>query len=344
MKHISRRILTWKFYFYELLLPSLGSLAPARADAIVRTMGWASTYLRPGRRARLKAAMARAAAILGTRGAAEAGWTALAETAARFTARDYPLDGVGDDDALARFEVIGFEAVREALDRGRGAILVGSHLGAHIAGMHWLFRRGLPVRALVQRPKHVSRELNRRFDASAAPYAQSEFFLKRDLTTAAAVERMMQARSALRDGLAVYLNGDIVWEGSNTRTCRLLGRDHEFLAVWAELACLTRAPVFFIFCRHLPAGRFALEFRALAPESLSRPEHALAAYLAEVEAQVAVDPSEAVAYLTWPCYTEAPEAGDADPPRRDAGDPSPPRPQALRAADAATLARSSARR
>ncbi|KAJ3061143.1 hypothetical protein HK102_009221, partial [Quaeritorhiza haematococci] len=63
------------------------------------------------------AAMARVASLLGTRGAAEAGWTALAETAARFTARDYPLAGVGDDDALARFEVLGFEAVREALVR-----------------------------------------------------------------------------------------------------------------------------------------------------------------------------------------------------------------------------------
>ncbi|WP_068420311.1 lysophospholipid acyltransferase family protein [Planctomyces sp. SH-PL62] len=312
VKHISRRIFTWKFYFYELLLPSLGALAPARADAIVRAMGRASTIFRPGRRALLKAAMARAGSLTGR----EADWTALAESAARFTARDYPLDGVDDSEALARFDVVGFEAVREALDQSRGAILVGSHFGAHIAGMHWLFRRGLPVRALVQRPKHVSRVLNRRFDADDVPYPQIEFFLKRDLTTAAAVERMMQARSALRDGMAIYLNGDIVWEGSNTRTCRLLGRDHEFLAVWAELACLTRAPVFFAFCRHLRGGRFGLEFKALDLAE-RHPELALAAYLAEVEAQVAADPSEAVAYLTWPCYTDAPEAAATASPRVD---------------------------
>ncbi|MDG3006016.1 LpxL/LpxP family acyltransferase [Paludisphaera mucosa] len=308
MKHVARRIFTWKFYFYELLLPGLGAMGPARADAIVRTAGWASTYLRPGRRARLKAAMDRVNTLLKREGDDKAGWTALAESAARFTARDYPLDGTSDAEALARFDVVGFEAVQEVLGRGRGAILVGSHLGAHVAGMHWLYRRGLPIRALVQRPKHVSHDLDRRFDAAAAPYPQGEFFLKRHLTPAAAIERMMQARSALRDGLALYLNGDIVWDGSNTRTCRLLGRDHEFLAVWAELACLTRAPVFFVFCRHLPAGRFAIEFKRLAPTTPSKPEQALAAYLAEVEAQVAVDPSEAVAYLTWPCYTDAPEA------------------------------------
>ncbi|OJW23013.1 MAG: hypothetical protein BGO49_28175 [Planctomycetales bacterium 71-10] len=316
MKSIARRMFTWKFYFYELLLPGLGAMPPARADAIVRSAGWASTYLRPGRRARLKAAMDRVDTLL-KRDGGKSGWRALAESAARFTARDYPLDGATDAEALARFDVAGFDAVQEALAKGRGAILVGSHLGAHVAGMHWLFRRGLPIRALVQRPKHVSRELDRRFDAASATYPQAEFFLKRDLAPAAAVERMMQARAALRDGHALYLNGDIVWDGSNTRTCRLLGREHEFLAVWAELACLTRAPVFFAFCRHLDAGRFAIEFRPLDPATPSRPERLLAAYLAEVESQVAVDPSEAVAYLTWPCYTDAPEAAvaHASPPR-----------------------------
>ncbi|WP_165066244.1 lysophospholipid acyltransferase family protein [Paludisphaera rhizosphaerae] len=311
MKHLARRIFTWKFYFYELLLPGLGAIRPERADAIVRSAGWGSTYLRPGRRSRLKTAMDRVNTLLKRSDADRADWRALAESAARFTARDYPLDGVGDAEALARFDVSGFDDVQEALGKGRGVILVGSHMGAHIAGMHWLFRRGLPIRALVQRPKHVSRELNRRFDEAVSPYPQSEFFLRRGLPATAAVERMMQARSALRDGLALYLNGDIVWEGSNTRTCRLLGRDHEFLAVWAELACLTRAPVFFVFCRHLDAGRFAIEFKRLDPATPNKPDLLLAAYLAEVEAQVARDPSEAVAYLTWPCYTEAPETAVA---------------------------------
>lgn len=317
MKHLARRIFTWKFYFYELLLPGLGAIRPDRADAIVRAAGWGSTYLRPGRRARLKTAMDRVNTLLKRGGDDRAGWRALAESAARFTARDYPLDGVPDAEALARFDVSGFEAVQEAQARGRGVILVGSHLGAHIAGMHWLFRRGLPIRALVQRPKHVSRELNRRFDAATSPYPQAEFFLRRDLSPAAAVERMMQARSALRDGMALYLNGDIVWEGSNTRTCRLLGRDHAFLAVWAELACLTRAPVFFMFCRHRDAGRFELEFKRLGPETPNKPDLLQAAYLAEVEGQVARDPSEAVAYLTWPCYTEAPETAVARSRRRE---------------------------
>jgi lauroyl/myristoyl acyltransferase len=302
---LSRRIFTWKYHFYELLLPALGRLGPSRFDAVVRTVGTASTYARPGRRARLKAAVSAASSTLGL----DAGrrdaftWTDLAANAARFTARDYAIDVPDDDDVLGRFDVEGFDALRDDLAEGKGIILVGSHLGAHIAGMHWLFRNGLPIRALVQRPKHVSTYLERKFDSTDEPHPQRDFFLRRDLSAAVAVERMMRARAALRDGMIVYLNGDIVWEGSNTRTCRLLGRDHQFLAIWNELAALTRSPVYFVFCTHRPGGRFALEFQRFGRTRPGEQTAALDAYLHSLEAQVAAAPAEAVAYLTWPCYT-----------------------------------------
>ncbi len=303
MTSLSRRIFTWKFYFYDLLLPSLRYLSPARSDAVVCTLGKASTFLRPGRRAKLKAAIRRVNTELKRDEAAPSDWTALAESSARFTARDYALDVRDDAEALGRFDVTGYDEVEKAMAQGRGVILVGSHFGAHIAGLHWLFRSGLPVRALIQRPKHVSADLSRRFDAAVSPYPQAEFFLRRDLSPTAGVGRTLQARSALRDGLAMYLNGDIVWEGANTRTCRLLGRDHPFLTIWTDLAALTRSPVFFVFCKHLPGGRFTLEFKRLDATSHKDADPALAEYLNQVEAHVAADPAEAVAYLTWPCYT-----------------------------------------
>ncbi len=69
---------------------------------------------------------------------------------------------------------------------------------------------------------------------------------------------MLRARAALRDGLAVYLTGDIPWPGPNARPGRLLGQPQRFLSVWADLAVLARAPVFLVFCTHRPGGRFAL--------------------------------------------------------------------------------------
>ena len=74
---------------------------------------------------------------------------------------------------------------------------------------------------------------------------------------------MLRARAALRDGLAIYLYGDIPWHGPNTRPGRLLGHSRRFLAIWTDLAVLTRAPVFLVFCTHLPGGRFALEIEAV---------------------------------------------------------------------------------
>ena len=113
----------------------------------------------------MRAALERAGAALDADWSIETTWPALAANTARFLARDYPLDRQTDEAVLSRFDVRGYERLRATLSEGRGAILVGSHLGAHIAGVHWLFRRGVPLRLLVQRPRHVSSELNRRFDA-----------------------------------------------------------------------------------------------------------------------------------------------------------------------------------
>ena len=215
---------------------------------------------------------------------------------------------------LRRFDVRGYERLSATLADGRGAILVGSHLGAHIAGVHWLFRRGVSVRLLVQRPRHVSRELNRRFDAGGR-HPQAEMFLRRDLSRAVAVERVFRARAALRDGLAIYLNGDIPWTGPNTCAGRLLGRSQRFLAIWTELAVLTSAPVFFVFCTHLPGGRFALEIEAIGHLHAGEEESAVADYLKQLEARIEASPADAVAHLGWPCYV-SPPASAHQPSRR----------------------------
>ena len=189
-----RRILSWKFVFYELLLPALRGLGPARGDAILGFLGWLVMVVRPRRGQKMRAALERASAALDADWSIETTWPALAANTARFLARDYPLDRQTDEDVLSRFDVRGYERLRATLSEGRGAILVGSHLGAHIAGVHWLFRRGVPLRLLVQRPRHMSSELNHRFDAGGI-HPQSEMFLRRDLSPGVAVERIFRARS-----------------------------------------------------------------------------------------------------------------------------------------------------
>jgi lauroyl/myristoyl acyltransferase len=296
-----RRIWSWKFFFYEFLLPALRALGPLVGDTILGYIGWLAISLRPRSKRMIRSSLCRTAAALDADWSIEATWPKLAANMARFLARDYPLDGQSDPEVLARFEVRGYERLQTALADGRGAILVGSHLGAHIAGVHWLFRRGVPLRLLVQRPRHVSRTLDRLFDAGG-PHPQAEMFLRRDLSRAVAVERIFRARSALRDGLAIYLNGDIPWSGPNTCAGTLLGHPQRLLAIWTELAVLTGAPVFLVFCTHRFGGQFALEIEALGRLRPGEEELAVADYLKQLEARIATSPADAVAHLLWPCY------------------------------------------
>jgi len=139
-------------------------------------------------------------------------------------------------------------------------------------------------------------------DSKGDPHPQAEMFLRRDLSPAVAIERVFRARAALRDGLAIYLNGDIPWVGPNTCAGLMLGRTQRFLAIWTELAVLTGAPVFLVFCTHLPGGRFALEIEAIGHLRPGEEDTAVADYLKQLEARIATSPADAVAHLSWPCY------------------------------------------
>jgi phosphatidylinositol dimannoside acyltransferase len=293
-----REILSWKFLFYHALLPTLRRLGPERADAALTGLGRTLTALWPPHHRRLARALAGHERLPID---PDTVVPSLAEGIVRFRARDYLLDTDDDREALARFDVTGAEGFASALATGRGAVLVGSHLGGHIATFHWLYRQGVPLRLMVQRPRHVTPALNRFFDR-AEPEPQSGFFLRRSLEPAACVARVVRARAALRAGKVVYLPGDIPWTGPNTHTGRLLGRAIRVLSVWADLAALTGAPVFHVFCTHVAGGRFALGLEPAGRIAPGEEGAAVARYLARLEAEIAAHPGDAVAHLLWPCY------------------------------------------
>ena len=311
-----RRLFSWKSCFYELFLPALRRLGPARGDRAICAIGRLLARTWPGRRKRLEQALAHAADALAPETRLEALWPELGAGTVRFLVRDYLLDVSGDAGVLERFEVHGHEHLLRALAAGQGAMLVGSHFGAHLAGLHWLLRSGLPICPMVQRPPHISGVLSRLLDARSAQEPEHDLFLRRDLTPAAAVDLLLRARAALRNGRAVYACGDIPWQGPNCRPGCLLGRDYRFLSIWADLAALTRAPAFHVFCSHLPGGRFRLEIEAVGLVHAGEGDHAVADFLGQLEARIANDPAQAVAHLLWPCFN--PSAGPAGQPGRRA--------------------------
>ena len=304
-----RDLFTWKTYFYEGLLPALRRLGPGKADAALGALGRLSAVWPPKRRA-LAAALARARTALGAEWDERAAVPALAAGSLRFVARDYLLDTPDDAAALARFDVSGGECIDEALAAGRGLILVGGHFGGHLAALHWFYRRALPLRVMVQRPKHVSKALGAFFDVEG-PDPQSAYFLRRGLGPADCVARMLRVRSAVRSGKPVYFAGDIPWTGPNTRAGRLLCQPHRFLSVWADLSSLTGAPVVFTFCTHKPGGKFGLRFEPLGVVARGEEDAAVGRFLGRLEAAVAASPGEAAAHLLWPCYGPPARAAEA---------------------------------
>ncbi len=311
-----RHLLSWKSLFYGAALPALRRLGPSRADAVLGGLGRLSGAVLPGRRRTLKQAADRAAREIGPSvGDRRTFRIALASSVARHLARDYPLEGATDAELAARFDVSGFDHIKATLAGGRGVVLLGSHLGGHLAALHWMIRHGLPMRWLVQRPRHVSPTMIRWLDTDAPLHPQSTFFLRRSLPPAEAAARVLRARDALRSGLAVYLNGDIPWDAANARPGRLLGDDRSFLSVWSDLAVLAGAPVVPVFCTHQPGGRFALTFEPPFRVISGGQDGAVAAYLARLDAEIAAHPNDAVPHLTWPAY-QAPSDSKFRPERR----------------------------
>src|SRR4051794_11180736 len=294
--------MSWKPLFYDTLLPLLGRLGPTRGDAVLAGLGHVLAGAWPPRRRELGEALARVGRALGADWDPRATRGRLEENVLRFLARDCLLDDLDDPAFFGRFDVEGAGHLQAALEGGRGAILVGCHLGNHLSAMHWMYRRGIPLRLLIQRVPHCSRYLRAQFDVETGAHPQAGFFLRRNLTPSVAAKRVFRTRAALRDGMAVYLKGDVPWIGANTRPGRFLGHDRQFQSLWAEFAGLFRAPVIPVFCTHRPGGRFALTFDA--PWTVTRGEEATAVtrYLARLEDEIREHPSDAVAHLLWNCY------------------------------------------
>jgi lauroyl/myristoyl acyltransferase len=314
-----RHALSWKSLFYDAILPGLRRLGPERSDAVLcglgRTVGaW------PARRAAMSRALSDARSALAADWDIEHTRRQLAANVARFLARDYLLEGTSSSELEARFDVQGAAHLHSALASGRGVVLVGCHLGAHIAAVHWLHRQDFALRLLVQRPRHVSRTLHNWFDRVDSPLPQSHFFLRRDLSAAEGSQRLLRAHAALRDGKALYLSGDVPWSSCNPRPGRLLGHERLFLGVWAELAILSQAPVIPVFCTHRQHGRYALTFDAPWHLKQGQESEAVSSFLARLEREIAAHPSDAVAHLTWPCYSKL-AAPDRDSRRRSRSSP-----------------------
>ena len=294
--------LSWKSLFYNQMIPRLAQLDPEHAD---RRLEWMSGLVQNAwgpRRRVVHEAVQLASTTVGISDWKIADFRKqLGVNAGRLLARDFLLEQHGDGQLEEQFDVEGFEYLRHALARQDGVIIIGSHLGAYIPGLHWLYRQDLPLRAMIQRPRHVSTYLHNQLDHPAQLQPSSSLFLYRDLSNRDATERVLRARNVLREGMALYLCGDITTPGG--QPISWFGAPTQLLDHWTYLAASTGAIVVPLFTRFEPGGRYRVHFETPFHVHSGNTRAALGHYLALLTQHVTNDPAQAVPYWTWPSYT-----------------------------------------
>ncbi len=301
---MDRRGLNIRKGLLGVVLPLLRRLPLPLASRLIAGIGRTEYALFPELRTAFDAAAERGGRQLGCTWNSASVARQLCGNQVRFRTRDRLLDGVADRRMAGLFSVSGRDRLDAALAEKKGVILLSSHFGAHLMPAHWLFRQGYPVRFYMERPRHVSKYLNRQF-ASDGPLGQADLFISRGKDDPAASARtILRAAKVLHAGMIVYLAGDVRWLGPNTQAAGFLGERYQFSATWVRLAALTGAPVVPVFCPMLAAGTYHIDFRPAlhVPGDAPRSGQILPwvqSYLEMLEDEVRKHPDNSNEYFFW---------------------------------------------
>jgi len=170
---------------------------------------------------------------------------------------------------------------KDYLDRGRGVILLGAHVGSWEIGGHLLSRLGKPVNVVVLEKDEA--RLRRLFDRALA---SKKFKL---IATDDHPLRAIPIAAALRRGEIVCLLGDRSFGGADVRV-PFLGGFARFPAGPHLLAAVSGAPIFQTFVVRERPGHyrfFSSPARFIPREILRAGTEALQPYVAEYAARLA---------------------------------------------------------
>jgi predicted LPLAT superfamily acyltransferase len=152
----------------------------------------------------------------------------------------------------------GAEAVESALAKGRGCLLLGSHLGSfEVLRVIGSLERRLPVNVLLYPDNAANAE------AVAAELCPE---LKERVIPLGRPETLLRARECLERGEIVGLLGDRTLKSDRTVQCDFLGAAASFPQGPLLLAAILKAPVVLFFGLYLGGRRYALHFEPFADE------------------------------------------------------------------------------
>jgi hypothetical protein len=179
---------------------------------------------------------------------------------------------------LFDIEVHGEDALRAALAHGRGALLLGAHLGSFEA-LRAPGRRATGLRIAMVMYEDNARMVNETL-AALGPAA------RQDVIALGRVDAMLRVRDLLEDGGIAGVLGDRGLGEGGAVSLPFLGAPARFPLGPMRMAAMLRCRALFMAGVYLGGNRYALHFEPLADFGATpapRPEAALAAYVACLE-------------------------------------------------------------
>jgi predicted LPLAT superfamily acyltransferase len=179
---------------------------------------------------------------------------------------------------LFDIEVRGENALRAALAPGRGALLLGAHLGSFEA-LRAPGRRAAGLRIAMVMYEDNARMLNETL-AALGPAA------RQDVIALGRVDAMLRVRDFLEGGGIAGVLADRALHEGGAATVPFLGAPARFPLGPMRMAALLRCRALFMAGLYLGGNRYALHFEPLADFGATprpQPEAALAAYVACLE-------------------------------------------------------------
>ena len=183
---------------------------------------------------------------------------------------------------LFELEVHGEAIIQEVLAAGRGAFLMGAHMGSFEV-VRAIGRRQPDLKVAMVMYEENARKLNAALSA-INPEAVA------DIIPLGQLDSMLQVQSALDEGKVLGVLGDRTLGGDPTLRLPFLGAEAEFPVGPMRLAAMLKRPVLFMSGLYLGGNRYAIYFERLADFSgIERAERnaaieaAVAAYAASLE-------------------------------------------------------------
>ncbi len=159
----------------------------------------------------------------------------------------------------------GIDIAFEQVNKGRGCILLGAHLGSfEVMRMLAMMHDRIQLKVLMYQDHNATLtkliySLNPNFSQSIIPLGH--------------VDSLLRAEECLGRGELIGILGDRIAGNDRTTRCRFLGDEATFPAGPMLLASMLKVPVLLFFGLYLGKNRYALHFEQFADEIQIRREH-----------------------------------------------------------------------